>query len=71
MTGISYPLTWRIETPQGVFTVAPIAPNQELDSRATTGTIYWEGLSALRDNSGRRVAWGYLEMTGYGDPLTI
>jgi hypothetical protein len=28
-------------------------------------------LSALRDNSGRRVAWGYLEMTGYGDPLTI
>ena len=70
-TGISYPITWRIETPQGVFTVAPIAPNQELDSRATTGTIYWEGLSALRDNSGRRVAWGYLEMTGYGDPLTI
>ena len=71
VTSVEYPSQWALETPQGRFTIAPVSSQQELDSRATTGTIYWEGLSALRDNSGRRVAWGYLEMTGYGDPLTI
>ena len=71
VTSVEYPSQWALETPQGRFTIVPVSSQQELDSRATTGTIYWEGLSALRDNSGRRVAWGYLEMTGYGDPLTI
>lgn len=45
---------------------------QELDSRPTTGAIYWEGLSELRDaQSGPSVGLGYLEMTGYGQPLRL
>jgi predicted secreted hydrolase len=31
----------------------------------STGTVYWEGLSELLDDAGRRVGLGYLEMTGY------
>ena len=44
---------------------------QELDSRASTGAIYWEGLSELLDESGRRVGLGYLEMTGYAARLRL
>jgi predicted secreted hydrolase len=38
--------------------------DQENDTRATTGAIYWEGaVRALRD--GVAVGRGYLELTGY------
>jgi predicted secreted hydrolase len=45
--------------------------NQELDSRTSTGSIYWEGLSELLDERGRRVGLGYLEMTGYAGALRL
>jgi len=45
--------------------------DQELDSRASTGAIYWEGLSALRTDDGRAVGWGYLELTGYAGQLRL
>ena len=32
---------------------------------------YWEGLSELTDNKNQRVGGGYLEMTGYGQPLKL
>ncbi len=66
-----YPVEWRVETPAGVFTVATLLDDQELDSRASTGAIYWEGLSDLRDASGQRVGRGYLEMTGYASALRL
>jgi predicted secreted hydrolase len=44
---------------------------QELDSRASTGTVYWEGLSEVLDAAGRRVGLGYLEMTGYAGRLQL
>ena len=41
--------------------------DQELDARASTGTIYWEGaVRAARRTRGRR---GYLELTGYWQPI--
>ena len=50
--------------------LAPLIDDQELDSRASVGTIYWEGaVSAMRD--GRPVGRGYLELTGYGGALRI
>jgi predicted secreted hydrolase len=45
--------------------------DQELDSRTSTGSIYWEGLSDLLDAQGRRVGRGYLEMTGYAAALKL
>jgi predicted secreted hydrolase len=44
--------------------------DQELDSRASTGTIYWEG--AVRAMiEGRAAGRGYLELTGYWQPLRL
>ena len=51
--------------PAGRFTVQALLDTQELDSRSSTGTVYREGLSALLDDTGRRVGLGYLELTGY------
>ncbi|MEQ1684063.1 MAG: lipocalin-like domain-containing protein [Burkholderiaceae bacterium] len=66
-----YPVEWRVDTPAGVFTVKALLDNQELDSRGSTGAIYWEGLSDLLDANGQRVGRGYLEMTGYAAKLQL
>jgi predicted secreted hydrolase len=65
----SYPVEWIVRTPADFYTVKAVIDNQELDSRASTGTIYWEGLSDLFDSNGKRVGRGYLEMTGYAQRL--
>jgi predicted secreted hydrolase len=71
-TGIRYPLEWRITTPVGRFLVAALLDAQELDSRRSTGAIYWEGLSELKStDGGQRLGLGYLELTGYGARLAL
>jgi predicted secreted hydrolase len=64
-TQTRYPVEWNIETPLGDYRLAALQDDQELDSRATTGSLYWEGLSALQAADGRTLGWGYLELTGY------
>lgn len=71
LTGASYPVEWQLQTPAGRFRVRALLDAQELDSRRSTGTIYWEGLSELVDDRGRRVGLGYLEMTGYAGRLRL
>jgi predicted secreted hydrolase len=70
-TRTRYPVAWRLRTPAGVFTVQALLDAQELDSRSSTGTVYWEGLSDLLNEAGQRVGRGYLEMTGYGERLVL
>ncbi len=70
-TGTRYPVEWRVGTPAGTHTVRALLDAQELDSRTSTGTVYWEGLSELVDDKGRRVGLGYLEMTGYAQRLRL
>ena len=67
----SYPVEWIVKTPAGSHTVRAVIDNQELDSRASTGAIYWEGLSDLIDSNGNKVGKGYLEMTGYAKRLRL
>lgn len=68
----NYPVEWRVYTPAGAFRVKARLDNQELDSRNSTGSIYWEGLSDLLDVDGNNVVGtGYLEMTGYAGTLAI
>lgn len=67
----SYPIDWRIDSPAGTHRVRALLPDQELDSRGSTGAIYWEGLSELLDAGGRRIGLGYLEMTGYAARLRL
>lgn len=70
-TGADYPVEWRVTTPAGTWTVRALLDDQELDSRASTGSVYWEGLAELRDAAGRRVGLGYLEMTGRAGKLRL
>jgi predicted secreted hydrolase len=70
-TQASYPMEWQIETRAGRFELRSLMDAQELDSRNSTGAIYWEGLSELLDGGGRRVGLGYLEMTGYATRLLM
>ncbi|MFL9668079.1 lipocalin-like domain-containing protein [Variovorax sp. AB1(2024)] len=70
-TQAKYPTQWRVQTPAGGFEVRALLDDQELDSRGSTGGVYWEGLSDLLDAQGRRVGRGYLEMTGYAAPLKL
>ena len=60
-----------VACPAGTFELAALLDAQELDGRATTGTVYWEGLSELRDAAGARLGLGYLEMTGYAGRLRL
>ncbi|MDO9360202.1 MAG: carotenoid 1,2-hydratase [Polaromonas sp.] len=71
LTQATYPVEWMVRTPADFYTVRAVIDNQELDSRASTGAIYWEGLSDLIDSNGLRVGRGYLEMTGYAAPLRL
>ncbi|MDO9316287.1 MAG: carotenoid 1,2-hydratase [Burkholderiaceae bacterium] len=66
-----YPVEWTLDTASGRFRVKALLDAQELDSRASTGSIYWEGLSELQDEQGRRIGRGYLEMTGYAGKLSL
>ena len=68
-TGTTYPAGWTITVPveRLVISLSPTVPQQELDTRATTGVVYWEGsqrVTATRDGiplGGR----AYVELTGY------
>jgi predicted secreted hydrolase len=71
LTRARYPVDWQVDTPSGRFTVRALLDAQELDSRSSTGTVYWEGLSDLLDAQGQRVGRGYLEMTGYAQRLFL
>ena len=48
-----------------------LVDDQEMDSRASTGAIYWEGLCEVLDSNQRLVGRGYLEMTGYATPIRL
>ena len=67
--GVTYPAGWKTDPGQGlVIGLHPTVANQELDTRATTGVVYWEGsqvVSATRN--GTPIAGeAYVELTGYG-----
>ena len=54
----------------GRYRLEPLMDDQEFDARASTGIIYWEG--AVRAFEGNREAGrGYLELTGYGNPIKL
>jgi len=60
----------RVVTAGEAWTLEPLMDDQELDSRASTGTIYWEGAVRV-SRDGREVGRGYLELTGYWKPMQM
>ena len=71
LTHADYPVQWRVQTPAARYVVKALLENQELDSRASTGAVYWEGLSELFDEQDKLLGRGYLEMTGYAGALRL
>jgi predicted secreted hydrolase len=71
LSGARYPVQWEVTCPAGRYTVRALIDAQELDSRTSTGAIYWEGLSELTDSRGQVLGRGYLEMTGYAQRLRM
>lgn len=69
-TGVEYPVAMRLAAAGREFELVPLMDDQELDSRTTVGTIYWEGAVRVREGS-RDMGRGYLELTGYGGALKI
>jgi predicted secreted hydrolase len=69
-TGVEYPVAMRVAANGQEYDLEPLMEDQELDARASAGTIYWEGaVRALQ--AGREVGKGYLELTGYAAPMTL
>lgn len=64
-TGFRYPVAFAVTLGGVGYEVVPLLDDAELDSRASTGTVYWEGPVELRSQT-RRLGRGYLELTGYG-----
>ncbi len=69
-TGATYPVATTITTGALRWQLKPLQPDQELDSRRSTGAVYWEGAVTV-ERDGRPLGRGYLELTGYLDPLNL
>jgi predicted secreted hydrolase len=71
LTAAKYPIEWLVRTAADYYTVKTVIDNQELDSRQSTGAVYWEGLCNVFDSNNKLVGRGYLEMTGYAGALRV
>ena len=65
-TGVVYPVEMQVND----LVLKPLMDDQELDARASSDTIYWEGaVRAFSKTS--EVGRGYLELTGYWKPMKL
>jgi predicted secreted hydrolase len=67
-TGTAYPVAIDLEVEGKTWRIDPLMDDQELDARASTGTLYWEGAVRAEGGDGLR-GRGYLELTGYAERL--
>lgn len=71
-SGTSYPVAMRVRTKNKTWRIEPLFEDQELDSRASTATIYWEGaVRVFGEGDGAPAGRGYLELTGYWRPMRL
>ncbi len=69
-TGAEYPVSVRVQAGALSLELEPLMDDQELDARASTGSVYWEGAVRAGQGEGAR-GRGYLELTGYWKPLKL
>ncbi|ACC72768.1 carotenoid 1,2-hydratase [Paraburkholderia phymatum] len=69
-TGTQYPVATVVRTGDTRWQLTPLLDDQELDSRESTGALYWEGAVTVSRN-GQQAGHGYLELTGYGKQLRL
>ena len=72
-TGALYPAGWRVAIPSEGLTIemTPTVAGQELDTRQTTGVVYWEGSQrVVATRNGRPIGGeAYVELTGYASSI--
>ncbi|WP_374581102.1 lipocalin-like domain-containing protein [Pseudoduganella sp.] len=69
-THAEYPVATLITTGPEQWLASPLQQDQELDSRRSTGAVYWEGAITV-SRGGKPAGRGYLEMTGYVRPIKL
>ena len=69
-TGARYPVAMQIDMSDIRWRLTPLQDDQELDSRQSTGAVYWEGAVTIERN-GKPAGRGYFEMTGYLKALKL
>ncbi len=69
-TRTEYPVAMRVEAGGVSLELEPLMDDQELDARASTGIVYWEGAVRAK-RGGTTIGYGYLELTGYGKALRL
>jgi len=69
-TGTGYPVSMTVRAGELEFRLEPLFDDQELDGRASSGVIYWEG-AVTAVARGKVIGQGYLELTGYGRPMDL
>lgn len=69
-TNTSYPVSMTVKTGALTWRLDPLMDDQELDSRQSTGAVYWEGAVRV-SRDGADVGRAYLELTGYANALRI
>jgi predicted secreted hydrolase len=69
-THARYPIALTLGLGAAEWRIEALQPDQELDSRRSTGAVYWEGAVVL-SRAGRPLGRGYLELTGYVDPMKL
>ena len=65
-SGAVYPARWTIRVAGEELALAPLVPDCELDTAASTGVVYWEGPVEV---GGAAAGRGYAELTGYAKSL--
>ena len=69
-TNTSYPVSMTVKTGTLTWKLDPLMDDQELDSRQSTGSVYWEGAVRV-SREGVDVGRAYLELTGYANALRM
>jgi predicted secreted hydrolase len=67
---IDYPIPMDLVVGTEHYRLVPLMLAQEVDARASTGGFYWEGAVSLMQGE-RLLGHGFLELTGYGEPLRL
>jgi predicted secreted hydrolase len=74
-TGATYPAGWHVSVPSAALEIdlRPTIPDQELDTRPSTGVVYWEGSQIVIATKGGEPVGGeaYVELTGYGPSTAV
>ena len=69
-TNAVYPVATTLVTGATQWQIKPLQDDPELDSRRSTGAVYWEGAVTI-SRDGAPAGRAYLEMTGYDKPMKL